>query len=57
MRKSIPKLVLRKESVRMLAAVDLSPVQGGSNTAAQVAAESNPKQCGPTTAVLAAPGS
>ena len=58
MRKTIPKLVLRKETVRTLAMVDLRHVQGGSDTdAAQAIAESTPKQCpAATAAVVAAPG-
>jgi hypothetical protein len=58
MRKSIPKLALRKETVRTLATMDLVHVQGGSNAdAAQAIEESTPKQCGATAAaVVVAPG-
>jgi hypothetical protein len=57
MRKSIPKLALRKESVRTLATVDLAHVHGGADAiAAQVIAESTPKQC-PVTAAGAPGGS
>lgn len=57
MRKSIPKLALRKETVRTLATVNLVRVLGGSDTdAAQVVAESTPKQCPAAAAAVAAPG-
>jgi hypothetical protein len=58
MRKSPPKLALRKETVRMLATMALVHVQGGSNAdAAQAIEESTPKQCGATAvAVVAPPG-
>ena len=67
MRKSIPKLALRKETVRTLATMDLVRVLGGSNATPAIE-ESTPKQCGATavadsnpkacgaTAVVAAPG-
>lgn len=57
MRKSIPKLALRKETVRTLAPADLTRVHGGSDAdAAQAVAESTPKQCTAAAAVAAAPG-
>jgi len=58
MRKSIPKLALRKETVRTLATMDLVRVLGGLDTdAAPAVADSNPKACGATAAaVVAAPG-
>jgi hypothetical protein len=58
MRKSIPKLVLRKETVRTLATVDLVRVQGGSNAnTAPAIEETTPKQCtGAAAAAVVAPG-
>lgn len=46
MKKSLPKLVLRKETLRALAAMDLARVIGGDADAAQVAKETGAKQCG-----------
>lgn len=58
MRKSIPKLALRKETVRTLAMMDLARVLGGLDTdPAPNVADSNPKACGATAATaVAAPG-
>lgn len=57
MRKSIPKLALRKETVRTLATMDLVRVLGGLDTDAVPVADSNPKACGATAAaVVAGPG-
>jgi hypothetical protein len=57
MRKSIPKLALRKETVRTLGTMDLVRVLGGLDTDAAPVADSNPKACGATAAVVvAAPG-
>jgi len=57
MRKSIPKFVLRKETVRTLATVDLVRVQGGSNAdTAPAIEETTPKQCTGAAAAAVAPG-
>jgi hypothetical protein len=54
MRKSLPKLVLRKEALRALSGIDLARVIGG-DVDAQLATESGDKQCG-SRAAAAIPG-
>jgi hypothetical protein len=45
MRKSPPKLVLRKETVRALSGMDLARVIGGDPDAANLVAQTGAKQC------------
>jgi hypothetical protein len=52
MRKSLPKLVLRKETLRSLSGIDLARVIGGDADSAQVATESGDKQCGSRAAAV-----
>lgn len=54
MKKSPPKLVLRKETVRALSGMDLGRVIGGDSDGAQLATESGAKQC--SSGAAAAPG-
>jgi hypothetical protein len=51
MKKSLPRLVLRKETLRTLSGLDLSLVIGGDSDAAQVYPETGDKQC-PAPAVV-----
>jgi hypothetical protein len=45
MKKSLPKLVLRKEIIRALSGKDLTRVIGGGSDAAEVSTQSGDKQC------------
>lgn len=45
MRKTPPKLMLRKETLRALSGTDLSRVVGGDTEAADLVAQSGAKQC------------
>lgn len=46
MKKSLPKFVLRKETLRALCGVALARVIGGDPDAGDLAAQSGAKQCG-----------
>lgn len=46
MKKSLPKFVLRKETLRALSGVALAHVIGGDPDAGDLAAQSGAKQCG-----------
>jgi hypothetical protein len=46
MKKSLPKFVLRKETLRALSGMDLTRVIGGDPDAADLVAQSGAKQCG-----------
>lgn len=46
MKKSLPKFVLRKETLRALSGMDLARVIGGDPDAGDLVAQSGAKQCG-----------
>jgi hypothetical protein len=52
MRKPLPKLVLRKETVRALSDLELGRAIGGYTDRAQGIEESTPKQCGVVAVVV-----
>jgi hypothetical protein len=55
MKKPLPKLVLRKETLRALASIDLGRVVGGQDTdPVDVAGQTGAKQC-PAPAAIASP--
>lgn len=52
MKKSSPKLVLRKETLRALSRMDLARVGGGDPDAVALASQSGAKECGSGAAVI-----